>query len=354
MNIKARYLLILAVLFWALTVSAAAQENPPKAKTGESLTVTDMAGRAVTLDRPARRIVTTFKPATLCVFCLGLENHLVGIDTESAQDKLQRAVFPGVSEITVVGKKSTGLNLSTLAALKPDLVILYAQKDGLRLAERLATMDICSVVILPESFASIQESLRVIAGAMGKAKRTGRIVSLMEDILRRVDRRVADIAAKDRKKAYFASPRGLFSTATGNMLQHEIFARAGLINVSRHLSGYFQDISPEQFIRWHPDIVVLSQSLDPRVLERLENPAFDRIPAVSEKAIYRFPCSLAPWDFPSPLSVLGSLWLAEKAYPEKFSDTDVKAVINRFHKNLFGQTLSEMGGKLNDHPYAAR
>jgi len=64
--------------------------------------------------------------------------------------------------------------------------------------------------------------------------------------------------------------------------------------------------------------------------------------------VYRCPSDLAPWDFPSPLSVLASLWLARKAYPDRFSDIDLKDKVNGYYKVLFGKTMDQMGGTLDD------
>jgi iron complex transport system substrate-binding protein len=41
------------------------------------------------------RIVTSFKPVTLCALALKMQDRLVGVDTSSRKDKLQLAVFPG-------------------------------------------------------------------------------------------------------------------------------------------------------------------------------------------------------------------------------------------------------------------
>ncbi len=316
-------------------------------------TVIDMAGRTVALNGPVQRLVTTFKPATLCVFSLGLQKKLVGIDTESTRDPLQRAVYPEVTGITTVGSKSSGINLETLVSLQPDLVILYAQKDGRELADRLATMGIPAIVILPETFSSIQATLDLIARAGGRAGQGVPAAEAMDTVLALVEAHLVSLTPEKRKTAYFASPRGLFSTATGSMLQDEILHKAGLVNVSHDLYGYFRDVSPEQLIRWNPEVIVLSQCLGKSVLRHLENPALQSITAVSRKAVYRSPSSLSPWDFPSPLSALAVLWLAEKAYPEHFSDVNARSVINQFHRQLFGKSLDEMNGTLSDTIYPA-
>jgi iron complex transport system substrate-binding protein len=72
------------------------------------------------------------------------------------------------------------------------------------------------------------------------------------------------------------------------------------------------------------------------------------ISAISQNQVYRCPSSLAPWDFPSPLAVLAVLWVAQKAYPEQFADIDVLAQADAFHQNLFGQTMTQIGGTLED------
>ena len=311
-------------------------------------TLTDMAGRRVVIKDPVNRIVTTFKPATLSVFSLGLAHKLVGVDTSSRRDPLHLAVFPGIAEGAGVGTKSMGINFETLVSLKPDLVILYSQKEGLSLADRLAGLNIPSIIILPETFETIKQTLRVIAEAAGDPGKSLHVEKEMDRVTDLVAQRVGSLDEKERKTGYFASALGLFSTTTAHMIQHEIFTLAGVNNVSGGLAGYFQDISPEQLVQWNPDIMVLSQYLKKGDTERLSDKALQEIRAISTKAVYRCPSSLDPWDYPSPLSVLASLWVARKAYPERFSGIEMKDKADEFYRSLFGKTMGEMNGTLND------
>ncbi|OQY01885.1 MAG: ferrichrome ABC transporter substrate-binding protein [Desulfobacteraceae bacterium 4572_130] len=314
-------------------------------------TITDMVGRKVIIKKNVNKIITTFKPATLCVLSLGLGEKIIGIDSSFKRGKFANAIFPNALNIESVGSKSVGVNFETIVSLKPDLVVLYAQKDGVFIAERLEKIGISSVIILPESFKSIEKSLKIIAKAAGELKRAHKLKAAMDKILHLVKDKIKTIPVGKRKTGYFASSRGLFSTASGNMLQDDIFAKAGIINVSHDLRGYFQNISPEQFINWNPEIIIFSQRLNKRVLKRLDNPALQKVKAINQKAVYRFPSNIAPWDFPSPLSVLGTLWVAQKAYPELFTDIDMEKEINEFHEQLFGKTLNQMNGVLNDIVY---
>ncbi|MCG8632260.1 MAG: ABC transporter substrate-binding protein, partial [Desulfobacterales bacterium] len=252
-SLKSKYFFV-PVIFWAFFLCSfqclAEEMSSSRQSSAFPLVLTDMAGRKVTLPRPARRIVTTFKPATLSVFCLGLSGRLVGVDDSSRRDSLHRALLPGIGRIAGVGKKSAGINFETLVALGPDLVILYAQEDGLELADRLALLNIPAMVILPETFETIQSSMEIIARAAGVKSRMDVIVSLMEEVLTTLDHGLSGLPEDRRVTGYFSSTRGLFTTATGQMLQNEIFQRAGITNVSGNLTGYFQTVSPEQLVQW--------------------------------------------------------------------------------------------------------
>jgi len=310
--------------------------------------VMDQAGRNVMIPDAVNRIVTTFKPATMCALSLGLAPKLVGVDTSSKRDRLSCAVFPAIKQVSGIGSKTMGINFETLISLEPDLVILYSQKDGLQMADRLADLNIPAIVIMPETFESIRLALALMARAAGGETALKAVEKQMKGILCLIRERLENLPAEKQKTGYFASSRGVFSTTTGNMIQHEIFTIAGIDNVSAHLTGYFQDISPEQLFKWNPDIMVLSRHMKRSEAHRLSNKGLARVTAISDKAVYRCPSSLAPWDFPSPLSVLASLWLAKKVYPDHFADIDILDKSNEFHRALFGRTMDEMGGRLDD------
>lgn len=330
-------------LFFLLALSAASGNQIRNGRR-----VTDQAGRQVMIPDKVHKIVTTFKPATLCVLSLGLTPRLVGVDTSSKHDRLSQAVFPGITQVTGVGNKSMGINFETLVSLEPDLVILYSQKDGLQMADRLAALNIPAIVILPETFETIQASLALIARAVGEETTTLAVTRHMDLILDLIRNRLKNLPPKERKTGYFASSRGVFSTTTGNMIQNEIFTTAGIDNVSGSLAGYFQDISPEQLFKWNPDIMVLSRHMKKAEASRLSTRALAQVSAISTGRVYRCPSSLSPWDFPSPLSVLTSLWLAKRVYPTYFSDIDLADTVNDFHKALFGKTMDQMGGLMDD------
>lgn len=308
-----------------------------------SAQLTDMAGRKVDTPKEVKRIVTTFKPATLCVISLGLADRLVGVDRASRTDSLQVAVFPPIAKVPSVGDRGGGLNFETIVSLQPDLVILYSQLDGVAVAERLERLGIPSIIINPESFDDIRHTLEVIAQASGNPGAAERAVGVMNRTVDMVRVKVGQPAK--RPAVYYASPQGTFYTVSGDMLQNKMVELAGGRNVSSELTGHFRPISPEQLVAWLPDIIVISRYCPDYVPKMLSGPQYASIPAVKNNRIFEFPSNLAPWDYPSPLSALGVAWLAWRMHPEAMAEVDMLKLADEFHKDLFGRTFTELGGK---------
>lgn len=304
--------------------------------------VTDMAGRKVKTPHDARRIVTTFKPATLCVISLGLAERLVGVDRVSRTDKLQIAVFPGIAKVPSVGDRGGGLNFETIVSLNPDLVVLFSQLDGVATAKRFERLGIASVIIKPESFSDIQRSLDVIAQAAGQPHAAKRAIDTMNKTVDMVKAKVGN--PSKRPTVYYASPMGLFSTVSGDMLQTLMISLAGGRSVSAGLSGHFQPISPEQLVAWRPDFITVSRYCPEDVPQIFSKAQFSYVPAIRDGRVYVFPSNLAPWDYPSPLSALGVAWLAWRLHPDTMSDVDMIQLTEDFHRSLFGKSFSQLGG----------
>lgn len=340
------------LFFFLLLFCITALSTGPAA--AQPVELVDMLGHRVVLPAQVDRIVTTFKPATLTALSLGLGDRLVGLDGNSRYDPLQIKIYPLLQDLPSVGSKSTGLNFESLLAVDPDLVILYSQKDGKELASRLESHGIPCLFVLPETFAGIEESLHLIAQAVGEPERATRVISAMRHATDLAAKYTSDIPEAQRKTVYFSSPKSFLSTAGGDMLQDSIIRKAGGINCAQALSGYFRQISPEQLLLWNPDMLCIAGHARRGACSMLSRSSFSQLDALKTGATYCFPSSLAPWDFPSPLSALGSLWMAKRLYPERMKDVDLLHEIDRFHTQVFGKSFREMDGELEDMtPYSA-
>ena len=306
----------------------------------KEVTVVDQAGRTVTVQQPVERVVTTFIPATIFALSAGLADALVGASTKDGTSSIYEALIDPENPPTLVGNRSVGLNLETITSLKPDLVIMYGQKDGIRLADRLTDLGIPAIVIMPEKFVDMRESLDLIGRASGRKDHTDRVNSALLEIEERLESRTS-IASTP---VYYAAS-DLLRTVSGDMLQNDMIYLAGGRSVSEKTTGFFVNISREQLVAWNPEIIICSDRLTDKALTRLNSREFEMLKAKKTGKVFRVPQETY-WDFPSPLAMAGVLWMNSMIQPEAYSDTTVQDEIDTLYNIIFGEGFAARNPKV--------
>jgi len=147
----------LAVLAATLAFGAACSAE-------SAVTATDDAGNAVTLARPAQRIVSLAPHATELLFAAGAGERVVGVVAHSDWPNEARAL-PGVGD-------ANALDLERIVALAPDLVVAWPYT----MPSQLATLRARGATIFvsdPRSIAGIArdvDALGVLAGTLAVAR----------------------------------------------------------------------------------------------------------------------------------------------------------------------------------------
>src|SRR5690606_22887585 len=118
---------------------------------GAALTVTDDAGRAVTLPGPAQRIVSLAPHITELLFAAGAGEHIVAVGSYSDHPPAARAL-PQVGS-------SSGIDVERLLASRPDLVIAWQSGNGERTIARLRTLGLTVFVSEPRRLEDIPRTL---------------------------------------------------------------------------------------------------------------------------------------------------------------------------------------------------
>lgn len=303
----------------------------------KTIKIKDQANRIIEVKQPVKKVVTTFIPATLFALCADLKNQLVGASIKDRSASIFEALIDKNNLPVAVGNRTCGLNLETIFSLSPDLVIMYGQKDGIRLADRLTKLGIPALVIRPETIADMKETLKIIGMASGRVEHTKKALSGIKRVEDLMLKKISTI--KTRQRVYYASSR-LLSTISGDMLQNEMISLAGGDNVSKNTFGFFVNVSKEQVLKWNPEVIFVSDRLSSKGERQLHSPGFEMIQAVKDNRIFRVP-SKTYWDFPSPLSMAGVLWMAGKINPELFDNETIDNEINLLYDTFFGSGFSK-------------
>jgi iron complex transport system substrate-binding protein len=153
----------LAGLLLALATAGACRPAADRSPPGP-ISVTDDAGRMVTLASPAQRVVSLLPSFTELLFALGAGNRVVGRTTWCDWP-------PAAREIPSVGD---GLppNVEAVAARRPDLVVLYRSGANVTAAGQLERSGIPTVLLdlnLLEDLGPAARRLGVLTGRVAAA-----------------------------------------------------------------------------------------------------------------------------------------------------------------------------------------
>lgn len=328
-------LLALALLLTACGAPAASEPAPDGAS-GYPLTLTDQAGRTVTLEDEPERIVSGYYISTSLLIALGAADKLVGIEAKADKRPIYALAAPELIALPNVGSAKE-FDLEGCAALDPDLVILPRKLQNA--ADTLAQLGIPVLLIDPEDRVRVAEMVELVGDAVGAQDRaqelaafTARETARLEDALRDAD----------RPAVYLAGNSSLLSTAGGAMYQSDLIELAGGENVAAGITdAYWANIDYEQLLVWDPDVIVLASDAAYTVDDVLEDPNLSSCTAVENGAVYQMPNDAEAWDSPVPSGILGAVWLSSVLHPDRCPQSVSGPVITEFYEEFYGFTYGE-------------
>ncbi|HQA50103.1 MAG TPA: ABC transporter substrate-binding protein [Syntrophomonadaceae bacterium] len=344
---------VLIALLGSLVLMGGCQQTAVETGTPDDAvqarTIVDQAGREVALPLEVNRVISTWRPCTFLVYAVGGQDKLVGVDIGSTKAPFTTAVYPQIADIAQVGDKKSGINIEEVVAANPDVVFVWSGTDTENLIKQLEQQQIPAVVLIPESAEQMREATLLIGEIMDCSQQAEKILKYYDDTLALVAERFKDIPESERKKVFLAGADGFLSSCGTDFYQHYLIEQAGGINVAAELTGGWQEVSAEQVVSWNPDVIIL----DPYCKDKPEdavkmNPGLKAITAVQAGFVYNFP-SVGQWTFPIPQSAMGVLWLSEKLYPDLYEDLDVAAEADKYYKEFFGVTYSDIVNSASDN-----
>ena len=321
-------LLTLLVLF-ALTAAAAAETAYP-------VTLTDHAGRTVTIEDVPERLVSGYYISTSAVIALDLEDKLVGIEAKANKRAIYKLAAPQLIDLPSVGTAKE-FDLEGCAALNPDLVILPLKLKNA--AETLTELGIDVLLVNPEDQALLTDMINLIAAATGAADRASALLDFTAAQQARLE---TTLGSAERPSVYLAGNSNMLSTAGEAMYQSAMITLAGGKNVAAEIKdSYWVDISYEQLLAWNPQVIVLASDAAYTAEDVMADPNLASCDAIVNGRVYQMPSKAEAWDSPVPSGVLGSIWLAGQLHPDAFPESDSNALIDEFYETFYGFTYSE-------------
>lgn len=346
-----KWLAMLLAVVMVLSFAACGQEPAPAPQPEPStdvtypVTVKDMAGREVTIEKQPERIVSGYYISSSACIALGLTDKMVGIEDKSAKRPIYKLAAPALIDLPNVGS-AKAFDLEACIATEPDLVILpMKQKDT---AQTLQEMGIATLLVLPESHEQLIEMFTLIGTATNTVKQAEKLISYYNTKLSAVTELTRDIPDDEKPVVYLGSTGDILRTAPREMYQASLITTAGGKNAGDVLEGSsWTDIDNETFLTMNPDIIVIPtdnfavSSPDYTAEDVMNNPTFSDVTAVKNSAVYQMPVGYEAWDSPVPSGILGTLWMLKTLHPELYPAEQFAADVNEFYTVFYGFSVNE-------------
>jgi iron complex transport system substrate-binding protein len=215
---------------------------------GASISVKDDAGRSITLEHPAQRIISLAPHATELLFAAGANRALIGVSDYSN--------FPeAAKKIPSVGS-AFALDIERVIALKPDLIVVWGTGGAKILARQLREQHLTVFESEPRDFEAVASSIERFAkladtSAVGDAAAAGfraRLQSLHSSY---------QLSAKQTPlKVFYQIWQQPLMTLNGEHLISQLLHLCGGENIFSALKEINPTVSLEAVLAANPDVIM--------------------------------------------------------------------------------------------------
>jgi iron complex transport system substrate-binding protein len=290
---------------------------------GQTVRVTDAAGRAVLVKRDPRRVVTLNKNAAEIMRLLGVTDRIVGVSDWIPKNP---DYWPELVGARNVGKFNAP-DEEAIAALKPDLVLCYQNSPGPGFDEKMRAAGIQVLRLELYRIAALPRDVEGLGRIFGREDKAREYLDWLKVRMDEVARRVA--ASKSRPDVYIEGYSD-FAACGNSSGMHERLVLAGGRNVSEAIMAANTPVSPEWVLQRQPFAVIKMSSqngcythdgpggmVDQRAA-LLARTGWDKTPAGKAGRVY-----LMTTDVTSgAASVVGIAWIAKWLHPHTCADLD--------------------------------
>ncbi|MGB8648509.1 MAG: cobalamin-binding protein [Anaerolineae bacterium] len=295
----------------APTVAPTATTAPATA-TPAALTLTDVAGRKVTLNGVPQRIISLAPNNTEILFALGAGPNVVGVDDFSDYPAETKA-------LPKIGGSDGKYNFEQIVALKPDVVLAsgITSPDAVKKLEDLK-LTVVVLGIEKTTFDSILADITLAGQVTGRVDQAKQLTDSMTQRVNAIKTKVA--TAKTKPRVYWeldaTDPTKPYTVGPG-AFTNDIITMAGGANIFAGAGSSFPQVSVEQIIAANPEVIILPDAAYGITIDSvLQRPGWQKIDAIKSKHVYPIDDNLV--SRPGPRVVDGIEAAARLIHPELF------------------------------------
>lgn len=352
----------LALLLLAALTGCGSETATPETKEQKTVTVTDAAGRQVTLKQPIRSYaISTFDLIDFIIPLKGEEAlaMLKGVGDSGGKksyDKVYNPRFPQYKDQwKIISPHNAPFDVEAILTAKPDVLIVNSAMQGhmhaLDIEPRLTEAGIALLLIdVPgETPHAAQDLYRLLGEVFGEREKANEVAAFLDKQLADLEAGLAKVNTAKPLVYYEKSGSAeLFGPSSRSNVSGwgTLVARAGGENLAdragagRPVNGPPGSVSldPEYVLTSDPDFILISGTSDmglcappeETIKDRfsiVKRPGWDRLKAVKNKNVYEYQHELSR----TCCVFYPTLSFAKLFHPEAFADIDPEARLAEFY-----------------------
>lgn len=306
------------VIFWGVLVGGSAMAEP--------IAVRDFRDKLVMLDRPAQRIVCLIESALSGLYMLGAADAVVGIPS-NVYDASVRPYYAAMDErirdhVLPAPGNWEFVNIESVLALRPDLVVIWANQR-----ETIAALEEHGVPVYAVrigSFADVFREIHDLGDLTGTQSRSVELTAWVRTELERL--RAASVPIAQRPRVYFMWAQGTLHTSGRPSTVQELIELAGGINVAEGLAQEHTVVNIETVLAWGPEVIIMWANGRQSPADIMGQPVWQDLPAARHRRVYELPsvffCDLWTLKFVHAVRLVHH-WLFHKPLDEARSKREL-------------------------------
>ncbi len=330
--------LILCLALGAFTGCGSNSTPAPAEPTAPAVrTITDMAGRQVTIPTEIKRIATlgSVPVVNSFVFTLGEQDKIVNGLPPFARNnprwKYQLIFAPELKDKPMMQGDQYMPNLEELFMAAPD-VIFVMEDTYLTMLEEKGL----NVVFLswrePED---VKQVITLMGDVLNKQEQAAKYCAHFDNTIKLIAEKVA--AVPEKTPVLFSELSQLSQSLL--IVDWWINAAGGisLTDDGRTVEGY--NFTMEQLLKWDPEVLFVPNAKEYDLA--FSDERFKNIRAVKNNRVYLSPIGAHTWAYRTAEQPLTVLWAATSIYPEVFKDVDLEKEVQSFYSEFYKVDLTE-------------
>lgn len=335
-------LIVLGAMVLPLAACSTAKSDTKSADSKTGITITDTAGREITIDKPLERIVTYNSSICDVLKSFGSEATVVGRGDSVPNPS-------ATAEIPTVGKWNEP-NIEAVMDLKPDAVFTYAANMTADNEKLLEAAGIKCIYLELVDVSKATDEVTALGKLFGKEDKAKAFVDFHDKYAAIIEKKLKNIKDQDKATVYYegyTDYKSVNKTAGGQAL----IDAAGGINIAADETAQYPEISDEWVLEKNPSAIVKLVSSTKKILgtnitddtaakdlysQLTARPSWDNLKAVKDGKVIILSSEVGTTALGS---IIGELYIAKTLYPDQFKDINVADVQKELQKTLYGTDL---------------